>query len=813
GGDGEGKDGGNAVVCAFAGNEKRGGGVATDGLEAGTGNGTLSGGFGDDTLIGGEGDDVLAGGDGKDTLDGGEGVDRATFTGKSSEYALVYDASSTTGAFSVKHIASGEIDSLQNIEMIGFGDVVLDVKGLFEHLQGRFGPIALGSTASFDMALAATSDKPYVNAVPEIDGAFVASALVRFDNLAGGSFQRVFDTGNGERSDNIWLGQVGNGRDMAFEIFSGSTPYRIVAKNAIVEGVEVRWTAAVDPNGHMKLFKDGVLLAEGQGVVPRDIERVNDVVGGSNWAADTKLAGQVRDLSFKADDVADIDGAFTATVKARFDDLDAGSFQRVYDFGNGPNADNVWLGQIGTSGDMQFSILNGGKTGTVIARNAIVEGQEASWTTSVSETGWMRLFKDGKMLAEGQGVVPRDVDRFYELVGKSNWASDKPLVGKVSDLVVSPQKPVPEIDGAFSATALVRFDDLDAGSFQRVFDTGNGARSDNIWLGQVGNGNDMAFEIFSGSTPHRIVAKNAIVEGVEARWTAAVDPNGVMKLFKDGVLLAEGQGVLPRDIERANDFVKSSNWIDDTRMVGSVRDLAFKADVAADIDGAFTATVKARFDDLDAGSFQRVYDFGNGPNADNVWLGQIGTSGDMQFSIVNGAKTGTVIARNAIVEGEEASWTTSVSATGWMRLYKDGKVLAEGQGVIPQDVDRANEFMGKSNWTADAPLVGKVSDLFITPHKAVPEIDRGSVQRVFDAGNDAISYSFVFAHNPDNASMFFDLNDGTAAMQTLEDDLMRSESDEPGSLTNVFDDDFLGEFAWLQESSVIDPVNNWLLTS
>ncbi|NEU13732.1 hemolysin [Methylobacterium sp. BTF04] len=560
---------------AFGGDDVIDGGRGNDRIDGGTGNDTLSGGDGNDTLIGGVGNDILDGGAGSDILDGGAGVDRASFSGKSSDYAIVYDASSTTGAFKIKHLATGAVDTLIGIETVSIGDVQLSVTGLFDHLQGRFGPVAAGSKNTFQMVLTATSDDPFVADIPEIDGAFSASALVRFDNLAGGNYQRVFDTGNGAWGDNVWLGQVGSGRDMAFEILTGGTPHRIVAKDAIVEGVEARFTAAVDPNGRMSLYKNDVLVAQGEGAVPRDVARMNELVGKSNWATDTDLVGTIYDLSFKPDLAADINGAFTANVHARFDDLDAGGWQRVFDLGNGPNADNVLLGQVGTSSDMQFSIVNGDKSGTIVAKNAIVEGQEATWTTSVNEAGWMRLFKDGVSVAEGQGVVPKDVDRANEFVGKSNWASDTPLVGKVSGLEIVAHKAIPEIHGAFKVFAEARFDDLDSGSFQRIFDTGNGPESNNIWLGQFENGDDMVFEILTGSTKHRITAADSIVEGEMAKWQASVDDSGTMRLLKNSTLVAEGHGAVPLDVFRTSDLIGKSNWSHDSALVGQINELIF----------------------------------------------------------------------------------------------------------------------------------------------------------------------------------------------------------------------------------------------
>ncbi|AMB47897.1 hemolysin [Methylobacterium sp. AMS5] len=555
---------------AYGGDDWIDGGGGNDKLFGGAGNDTLMGGNGNDALDGGAGNDTLIGGNGGDALDGGEGTDKAVLTGRSQDYVALYG---TNGSLAVKHLASGSIDTLTSIETLNFDDTVLGVSGLLAHLQQRFGSVQAGK-APYEMALNAAADEAYRPDIPEIDGAFSVTARVRFDDLAGGHFQRVFDTGNGPDSDNIWLGQVGNGRDMAFEILDGAIKHSIIAKDGITQGVEARWTAGVNERGWMSLYKDGVLVAEGQGTVPRDVPRAKDLVGQSNWAHDSALKGSIYDLTFK-DDLPDIHGAFTASATVRFDDLDAGAWQRVYDIGNGPGADNVYLGQIGTSKDMQFMIMNGTKSANIVAKGAIVEGQEATWTTSVNETGWMRLFKDGVLLSEGQGIVPKDVVRINEFVGKSNWAADKPLVGEVSDLTITPFKGIPEIDGAFKMFAEVRFDDLAHGSFQRVFDTGNGRDSDNIWLGQVGNGDDMAFEIFTGATKHRITAADSIVEGEMAKWQASVDEAGYMRLIKNDKLVAEGQGAVPLDVLRTSDLVGQSNWSWDSALAGQVKDLIF----------------------------------------------------------------------------------------------------------------------------------------------------------------------------------------------------------------------------------------------
>ena len=240
------------------------GGSKDDILHGHDGDNTLIGGAGNDTLFGYAGNDVLEGGTGSDRLDGGEGIDAARFAGQSRDYAIVYDASTTASAFAVKHIATGALDTLASIETLVFDDTALESQGVFTHLEARFGALASGSQ-KFELALSPEADDPIATDVADIDGAFTASATVLFADLAGGSWQRVFDFGNGPASDNIFLGQVGRSSDMEFTVFNGGKAASIVATGAIVEGQEAEWTADVDAGGWMRLFKDGALLAQGSG--------------------------------------------------------------------------------------------------------------------------------------------------------------------------------------------------------------------------------------------------------------------------------------------------------------------------------------------------------------------------------------------------------------------------------------------------------------------------------------------------------------------------------------------------------------------
>ena len=133
-----------------------------------------------------------------------------------------------------------------------------------------------------------------------------------------------------------------------------------------------------------------------------------------------------------------------------------------------------------------------------------------------------------------------------------------------------------------------------------------------------------------------------------------------------------------------------------------------------DIHGPFAVHALVRFEDLDGGFWQRVFDFGNGPAMDNILLGQAENSSTMRFEIIVDGAASTLDVEDAIVEGEIALFTASVDQNGKMTLRKNGKLIGAVQGVVPSAVDRINEFVGKSNWEADTPLLGEVYSLSFT---------------------------------------------------------------------------------------------------
>ena len=129
--------------------------------------------------------------------------------------------------------------------------------------------------------------------------------------------------------------------------------------------------------------------------------------------------------------------ALVLTATARFDDLLAGSWQRVVDYGAGPGSNNILLTQFENTDDMMFSIFQDGMTHNLIVPNAIQQGVPADYAAGVADDGTMWVERDGTLIGQGTGVVPIEDDTRELLIGQSHWAEDTPLVGEVTGFSIA----------------------------------------------------------------------------------------------------------------------------------------------------------------------------------------------------------------------------------------------------------------------------------------------------------------------------------------------------------------------------------------
>ncbi|XZE19693.1 VCBS domain-containing protein [Pirellulaceae bacterium SH449] len=130
-------------------------------------------------------------------------------------------------------------------------------------------------------------------------------------------------------------------------------------------------------------------------------------------------------------------GAMTFAGWVRFDTT--GSWQRVFDFG-GPNAigiDNIYVGRLGTSNDLTFTIeQNGVFTHRATAVGAITNGTWLHFAATIDGNGNMVLYVNGVQAATRAAVALTETVRVNNFIGRSNW-SDAYLDGAIDNFLIA----------------------------------------------------------------------------------------------------------------------------------------------------------------------------------------------------------------------------------------------------------------------------------------------------------------------------------------------------------------------------------------
>lgn len=121
-------------------------------------------------------------------------------------------------------------------------------------------------------------------------------------------------------------------------------------------------------------------------------------------------------------------------------------------------------------------------------------------------------------------------------------------------------------------------------------------------------------------------------------------------------------------------------------------------------------------------NFERIIDFGNdsGDNGGlNVWFGREGNSNNLTLeSWVDSDSdrnrgTGRLVATDAITNGQIEFYCATINGNT-MRIFVNGQLVAEKQGNPIANVERRNNFIGRSNWCfADPDFQGFMDEVRI----------------------------------------------------------------------------------------------------
>lgn len=120
-------------------------------------------------------------------------------------------------------------------------------------------------------------------------------------------------------------------------------------------------------------------------------------------------------------------------------------------------------------------------------------------------------------------------------------------------------------------------------------------------------------------------------------------------------------------------------------------------------------------------NWARFASFSNGAASDNIFFSREGTSATLHFNVFDGAiGTGPVTAANAIELNKWQMFTVTVDETGSTILYKNGVPIATGQVELPNEIERTQNWLGRSAWSADALYRGRLDEMRLYNYALTP---------------------------------------------------------------------------------------------
>ena len=152
------------------------------------------------------------------------------------------------------------------------------------------------------------------------------------------------------------------------------------------------------------------------------------------------------------------------------------------------------------------------------------------------------------------------------------------------------------------------------------------------------------------------------------------------------------------DFDGANDYVRLP--------IGSA--IASMSDI--------TVATWANFSNL-GGGWQRIWDFGNDTQINMFVTPRMGTNGALRFAITiaGSAAESNITASATLPTGWHHVAATIDSASMTMKLYQDGRLVAEGPTpLLPSDLGETTEnFLGRSQFAADSYYFGSLDEFRI----------------------------------------------------------------------------------------------------
>ncbi len=112
-------------------------------------------------------------------------------------------------------------------------------------------------------------------------------------------------------------------------------------------------------------------------------------------------------------------------------------------------------------------------------------------------------------------------------------------------------------------------------------------------------------------------------------------------------------------------------------------------------------------------NWSRILDFGNGASQDNIVIANVSYTTNGNFSIFHYSSSYHLRIDNFFSTNTWLHVAVVVDIKGFMKMYLNGELKGKLTGWTPYNIIRNNQYFGKSNWSGDGYLDGKLDDIRI----------------------------------------------------------------------------------------------------
>jgi RHS repeat-associated protein len=119
----------------------------------------------------------------------------------------------------------------------------------------------------------------------------------------------------------------------------------------------------------------------------------------------------------------------------------------------------------------------------------------------------------------------------------------------------------------------------------------------------------------------------------------------------------------------------------------------------------------------------RILDEGTGPGQDEIAFWRQGTTNNLVVTVyggTGGTTGGSVVATNALTQGQWQQVAFTLDGSGHVVIYKNGAQIATGTVPAARNVARSIGYLGRSLWVGDSYYDGGIADVALTGNVWTP---------------------------------------------------------------------------------------------